>query len=145
MKAKIKKQWYGKEKNLEELHSDASNWMSELDFIRDEIRFLDRLMGLNYVQFIDIGLDKTVKRIVKNLSQEKQALEKMYPLIHNHNNVLVELINAKSTETDTNYLDTHLKLAKLINMYSEKYKGIKKEIFSIVEDTAKKKGIKKLN
>lgn len=53
MKAKIKKDWYGRLKNKEKLHNDSKFWISEIDFVKDEIRFLDRLLSSNYIDLLD--------------------------------------------------------------------------------------------
>ncbi len=144
MKAKIKKQWYGRQKSVEELHNDCKFWLSELDFIKDEVQFLDHLLGLNYIDFLESGFDGEVERLVKKIKEERNAVNKMYPLIQDHNNILGGLITSNSAENNPNYLDRHLKLEKLMDLYFEKFKAIKKDIFTVIEGTSKKKETKKL-
>lgn len=144
MKAKIKKQWYGREKSDGELHKDAKYWLSEMDFIKGEMRFLDRLLGLNFIQFVNAGLEDRVNSLMRNLKEEKNAIEKIYPLVQNHNYLLMDLIKSKSVESNTNYQDTHLKLGELMDLYYEKFKLLKRELFSMVEKIAKNKDVKKL-
>ena len=58
MQAKIKKDWYGRLKSVEELHDDSKLWISEIDFVIDEIKFLKNLLSSNYIQLLDAGLSK---------------------------------------------------------------------------------------
>lgn len=144
MRAKIKKQWYGRQKNIDELHSDCKFWISEIDFIKDEILFLDHLLGLNYIDSLDAGFEKKVERLVMKIIEEKNAINKIRPMIQDHNSILGGLIKSNSAENNPNYLDRHIKLEKLMTLYFEKYKSIKKEIFAVIEGVTKKKDTKKL-
>ena len=144
MKARIKKQWYGRQKSVEELHSDCKFWLSEIDFIKDEINFLEHLFGLNYIDFLEAGFEEKVEKLIKKIKEEKNAVNKMYPLIQDHNNILADLMESKSAENNPTYLESHLKLEKLMDLYFEKFKSIKKEIFKVVEEITKRKEMKKL-
>ena len=36
MKTKMKKDWFGREKSVDELHHDSKIWVSEINLIKDE-------------------------------------------------------------------------------------------------------------
>ncbi len=144
MKTKIKKNWYNKEKNVEELHNDSKLWVSEINLIADEMRFLDHLLSSKYIDCLDAGLFKKIESFVKQISDEKKAGKALKELIKTHENILGDLIESNSVESNKNYLQTHKNINKEIQTYTKKYKNIKKEIFNIVENVMKQKEQKKL-
>ncbi len=144
MKTKIKKDWYGRLKDVEELHSDSIFWLSEIDFVKDEIRFFNHLLSSNYIDFLDSGLLTKTKELIVKISDEKEAGISLYKLIRDHERILSELIETKSVTNNKNYLQTHEKFERKIDKYLRKNKEIKKQIFKIVEKIMRKKEQKKL-
>jgi len=144
MKTKIKKDWYGRLKSVEELHNDATLWISEINFINDEIRFLNHLLSSNYIDFLEAGLDKKIKGMIKKLDTEKNMGNILYKNIILHKKIMRELIETKSVTSNKNYLETHKKLEREVYVYFKKYRKIKKNIFNLVESIMRKKEQKKL-
>ena len=144
MKTKIKKNWLGRQKSVEELHDDSKQWISEIYFIKDEMRFLEHLLSSKYIDCLDAGLFTKIEALVKQISDEKNAGKALVEVINNHEAILAELINNNSVESNKNYLQTHKNINKEIYSYTTKYKNIKKEIFDIVENVMKQKDQKKL-
>jgi len=144
MKTKIKKDWYGRLKNIEELHNDSRLWLSEIDFVNDEIRFLNHLLSSNYIDFLDAGLLNKTKELIVKISDEKEAGTSLYKLIRDHERKLSDLIETKSVTNNKNYLQVHEKFERKIDRYFKKNKEIKKQIFKIVEKVMRKKEQKKL-
>ena len=60
MKNKILKDWQNRVKSVEELHNDSKEWISEINFIRDETRFLEHLLSANYIDCLSAGLNKKI-------------------------------------------------------------------------------------
>ncbi|MFD1292575.1 hypothetical protein ACFQ5N_01895 [Lutibacter holmesii] len=144
MRAKQKKDWYGREKSIEELHDDARNWISEIDFITDEIRFLERLLSYNYINCKEAGLLEEIQKVIKKITAEKKVGITAKEVIQEQERILSNLIKTNAASQNENYFDTHQKLEAEIRFYIHKYKNIKKEIFTIIETILKKKDQKKL-
>jgi len=144
MKTKIKKDWYGRLKSAEELHNDSKLWISEIDFIKDEIRFLNNLLSSNYIQLLDSGFNKKTTTLVKGISDTKITANTFCKLIKDHKNKLSILIESKSVTSNIHYFETHKKLEIEINNFLLKYRKTKKQIFKILDAIMTKKGIKKL-
>lgn len=139
MRTKQKKDWYGREKSIEELHDDTKNWTSEIDFITDEIRFLEHLLSCNYINCKEAGLSEKIEFIVKKIVAEKKVGKTAKVVINEQEKILSDLIKTNSATTNKNYFETHQKLEAEINFYIKKYKNIKREIFDIIETIQKKK------
>jgi len=145
MKTKIKKDWYGRVKSAEELYNDAKLWVSEINFINDEIRFLDRLLSSNYIDFLDAGLEERVDRLVKKIVDERKVGSVLKKQIKVHKRILFGLIKTNSVTSNKNYIEMHKTLERDMHIYLRKYKRIKKSIFDIVENIMRKKEQKRLS
>ena len=144
MKTKMKKDWFGREKSVDELHHDAKLWISEINLIKDEIRFLEHLLSENYIDFLAAGLHKKIEDSVKQLSVQKNVGITLLELINSQEKILAELIKYNSVSSNKNYLENHKKLEIEVNAYINKYKELKQRIFKVVENVMKKKDQKKL-
>ena len=144
MKTKMKKDWFGREKSTDELHHDAKIWVSEINLIKDEIRFLEHLLSENYIDFLAAGLHKKIEDSVKQISLQKNIGTTLLELIKSQEKMLSELIKYDNVSSNQNYLERHKKLEIEVNSYINKYKDLKQHIFKVVEDVMKKKDQKKL-
>ncbi|OGS74275.1 MAG: hypothetical protein A3F91_04300 [Flavobacteria bacterium RIFCSPLOWO2_12_FULL_35_11] len=144
MKTKMKKDWFGREKNTEELHNDSKVWVSEINLIKDEIRFLEHLLSANYIDFLAAGLHKKIEENVKQISLQKNLGTELQDLIREQEKILSELITTESVTGNINYIENHKKLEVEINTYIKKYKDLKQQIFKVVENVMKKTAQKKL-
>lgn len=144
MKNKIFKDWQNRDKSVEELHEDSKQWLSEIRFIHDEIRFLEHLLRENYIDCLAKGLYKKIKILVDKLSIERVEGKTLEIIIKEQEVILSKLIDNDSVTSNKNYLENHRKLEFEMNSFTHKYKRIKKQIFEIVENVMKSKDRKKL-
>lgn len=144
MKTKIKKNWFGREKSVDELHHDAKLWISEINLIKDEIRFLEHLLSANYIDFLAAGLHKKIEDSVKQISVQKNIGTTLLEVINGQNKILADLIKYDNVSSNQNYLESHKQLEKEVTSYIGKYKELKQRIFKEVEKVMKKKDQKKL-
>jgi len=139
MKTKIKKDWYGREKNIEELHHESIQWKSEINFINDEMRFLEHLLSSKYIDFLDSGLYKKIESFIHEIDTEEKIGKTIFQLIEEHEIILSYLIDNDSVTSNKNFLETHKNLNTEINNFFFDYKEIKKQIFNIVENVMREK------
>jgi hypothetical protein len=144
METKIKKDWLGRKKDTDELHHDYKLWVSEINFIKDEIRFLEHLLSENYIDFLAAGLHEKIEESVKQISVEKNIGTTLQELINSQEKTLAELIKRENVTSNKNYLESHKKLEIEVNNYINKYKALKQNVFKVVENVMKKKDQKKL-
>ena len=144
METKIKKDWLGRVKSIEELHDDSKLWMSEVSFINDELHFFNDLLSTYYIDIVDSGLSEEIKKIIKKITQEKESYNAFMKLIQYHEKLLSKLIYTGSVTSNPNYLKMHQDLEFKVDAYIKNSKLLKKQIFSIVEAQMRKKEQKKL-
>lgn len=140
----MKKDWFGREKSVDELHHDAKLWVSEINLIKDEVRFLEHLLSENYINFLAAGLHKKIEDSIKQISVQKNIGTTLLEVINSQNKILAELIKYENVTSNQNYLESHKKLEKEVNSYINNYKELKQRIFKVVENVMKKKDQKKL-
>lgn len=145
MKTKMKKDWLGREKSTEELHHDSKLWVSEIQLIKDEIRFLEHLLSANYIDVLAIGLHKKIEENVKQIAVQKNIGTTLLGLINDQEKILDDLIRNDSVTGNINFIENHKKLEIEVNTYFNKYKDLKQQIFKIVENVMRKKEQKKLS
>ncbi|HCE55876.1 MAG TPA: hypothetical protein DER05_13125 [Lutibacter sp.] len=145
MKTKMKKDWFGREKSVDELHHDSKIWVSEINLIKDEIRFLEHLLSANYIDFLVAGLHKKIEDSVKQISVQKNIGTTLLDVINSQNKILAKLIKYESVSGNKNYLESHKQLEIEVTNYIHKYKELKQRIFKVVENVMKKKDQKKLS
>ena len=144
MRTKQDKDWDTHEKSIEQLHNDSILWKSEINFIQDEIKFLEHLLSSKYIDFLAGGLYKKIEVPVFKISNKKTTGATLIKIINEQEAVLSKLIDNDTATSNKNYLETHKKIQKEVSQYSNKFKTIKGTIFNIVEDVIRKKDQKKL-
>ena len=144
MRTKQKKDWDSLEKNKEHLHSDSVFWKSEINFIQDEIRFLEHLLSSNYIDYLEDGLFKKIEAPVVNLTKQKKISKALIKIIVEHEAILSNLIDNKSAQSNKHFQVTHKKIKKEVGQFIDQFKQLKATIFFIVERVMRKKGQKKL-
>jgi len=144
MKSKIVKDWQNREKSVQELHNDSKLWISEINFINDEIRFLEHLLSSKYIDCLAAGLYKKIEEFVHKLKEQKTVGKTLKIVINEQEAILSDLINNNSVSSNKNFLENHKKLEFEMNYYMKKYRRLKKQIFDIVENVMKQKEQKKL-
>ena len=131
-------------KSIEKLHETTKTWISEIDFIDYEIRFLKHLLGAKYIDCLDVGLYDRIQEFTKELFNKKSDCISLKELVVAHENKISDLIYEEENITNKAALETHTQLALQVNKFISSYKYLKLQIFEIVENTLEKKGQKKL-
>lgn len=144
MKIKINKDWQNREKSIQELHNDSMLWISEINFINDEVRFLEHLLSAKYIDCLAAGLYKKIEELVHKLKEQKKVGDTLKIVIKEQEVILTDLIKRNNVLSNKNFLENHKKLELEVSYYIKKYKRLKKQIFDIVENVMKQKVQKKL-
>jgi hypothetical protein len=142
MKTKKTKQYT--EKSIDELHSESKLWISEIAFIRDEIRFLSHLLSAKYIDYLYEGLSSKIENFTKKMTEEINSGKILVDSIETHELLLPELIEKDNLINNIQYQESHTKLKNAVEIYLVQYKILKKQIFEVVEKVMQKKNQKKL-
>ncbi|MEZ4811627.1 MAG: hypothetical protein R2819_14805 [Allomuricauda sp.] len=145
MKPKTQKSKYREWYSAEELHEESKKWSSELEFAKDEQKFLDDMVKDYTLDIIDSDMFNTVQPVVEALSNSEAELVKLFKKIQLHENQLQIMVDdVDQNKMENAYLDTHSDLAKEVEEYFAKYRRSKAKIFDIVSKVIKRKKQKRL-
>ena len=145
MKPKTQKSKYREWYSAEELHEESKKWSSELEFAKDEQKFLDDMVKDYTLDIIDSDMFNTVQPVVEALSNSEAELVKLFKKIQLHENQLQIMVDdVDQNKMENAYLDTHSDLAKEVEEYFAKYRRSKTKIFDIVSKVIKRKKQKRL-
>ena len=132
-------------KSAEEMHFSSLQWISELNFIKDEHQFFEDMLREYTLPIIESHLLSKVKDLIDRLTKYKQQAETLLNKLTEHRNglqIMVDGIN--QLEVENRYKNEHRKLLTDVNKFSLEYNNLKKEIFKTVSQALKQQKQKRL-
>ncbi|RDY58187.1 hypothetical protein [Flagellimonas nanhaiensis] len=145
MKSKTQNKSYREWFSADELHVESKKWNSELEFAKDEQKFLNNMVKDYTLDIIDANMFNTIKPVVEMLDTLEKDLQKLFKRVRLHENqlqIMVDDVDQKRMENA--YLDTHADLKEEVEEYFEQYRDTKTKMFNIVSKVIKKKKQKRL-
>jgi len=129
----------------EELHEDALNWLSELEFIKVEQQFLDALIKNYTLELISGDIYTQSLKLVRELSREEKQAASLLEVVQKHSNQLQILADGiNQLKEEKKYKEVHYVLKIDVSRYEDDYKKTKREIFSLIKQIMKQKKQKRL-
>ncbi len=116
--------------NTQEFHTTTKNWISSLQFIEDELRFIEYLM-CSYVFEPDtpnlFERLQDYKERIQNIQFRKKNMAKW---LLNHENELSGLLESRQEDSDSSYAEKHRELQVEFLLFHEDFQQLKSEIFN---------------
>ncbi len=123
----------------EDMHSETVEWISELEFARDEQLFLNSLVKHYTIQLIDDKNYEKSKKIVGAILDSENELITLLKKIQLHENQLDILVDdIDQPKMEQAYKETHKELMLNMRDYLEQYRGLKKRLFKLISAVIKK-------
>jgi len=120
--------------SAEEMHEAAKNWVSELNFVRDEQHFFEHLLQ----QFTKTDVSSKVTFSCRNLLEELTPLRKecnllVSALLAHQNKLYILLDGINQIEEENFYRETHEEFIDVIGEFLMKHNQLKKDVFETVK------------
>lgn len=145
MKSSEKIKSYVEWLSAEELHYDSQNWMSKLNFAKDEQRFLQNLIKDYTLDLLDAKVFNKVKPAISDLKELENEHEQLHKKVKLHENQLQIMVDdVDQLKMEEAYVKTHMNLTIEVNNYFEKYQSVKTAIFNIISSVMKNRKQKRL-
>lgn len=131
--------------NAENMHRDSRNWLSELDFAKDEELFLDDLIKSYTLQLIDSKHFTESKKVIEKLNSIQKETDSLLEIVKNHEkglSIMVDGINEFDKEKA--FKNKHVKLIINVKNFLERYRTLKTELFTVVKGVIKEGKQKRL-
>jgi hypothetical protein len=123
----------------QEFHATTKKWISSLQFIEDELRFIENLM-CSYVFEPDtpnlFERLQDFKERVRNIQTRKKNIGKW---LLDHENELSGFLESKQARGDNSYAQRHEELQVEYLLFHEDYQQLKSEIFNYAGGILKKR------
>lgn len=132
-------------KSSDEMHFSCLQWISELNFIKDEQFFFQDMLKEYTVPILESHLLEEAKSLIFKLTESEKEVENLLKEATKHRNGLQILVDGiDQPEQEKEYREEHRRLLKEVNNFSIRYQALKKNIFEMVTKALKQQKQKKL-
>lgn len=123
--------------SAERMHKASQDWLSELNFIKDEQYFFQDLIKSYTLQLIRQKSFPESKEIVSHLNTLQKQNNTLSKAIKVHENELQNMIDGENQQ-EKKYKNKHRELTILINTYLKDYRMFKTQLFKAIKSIMKK-------
>lgn len=121
------------QQRVQQLHSETSQWISDLSFYADDLKFLNHLQERYFEEMVaHENLDEIREEVIR-FENLRYSCKKLIGAIKLHQRQLSSYIQAEENETKQRFEHEHQKLDVKIKTFVLTFKKTKKEIFSIAD------------
>jgi hypothetical protein len=127
------------------IHKATLNWLSELNFIKDENLFFDDLIKSYTLQLIEAKHFNEGKVITDELKEIKKETNRILEVVTMHEKALQILVDGiDQVKEEEAYRKEHLRLIIDVSNFQKKHREIKKRIFKLIKNILKEGKQKRL-
>lgn len=132
-------------KSSDEMHFSCLQWISELNFIKDEQIFFQDMLKEYTLPILESHLLEETKSLIFKLTDSEKQVENLIKETTKHRNGLQILVDGKDQpDQEKEYREEHRRLLKAVNKFTIEYQALKKDIFTTVTGALKQQKQKKL-
>ncbi|MCA0932767.1 hypothetical protein LCM02_09920 [Lutimonas saemankumensis] len=122
------------EKELYHLHEETSNWLSEMEFMKDEQLFLEHLLSTHFLDLSSTKLYEPTRKLIKRLKEVESLGTELVDRTRKHDeNTGIMLENIQASRT-SKLLTEHEKIKIEYDNYTLKFRYVKKKIFALIKE-----------
>ncbi|MCM2301591.1 MAG: hypothetical protein NDI80_03105 [Flavobacteriaceae bacterium] len=127
------------------IYENYKEWLSELDFISDEISILEELINSHFIELCGFDMFNKSKEVVRQIESNKIDLDDLKSDIYTQLKYLsVFLENTNIYGTDEFYIK-HYEISEKKYSYMQSIKELKKETFNLIKEILIRNKQKKIN
>lgn len=128
-----------RERQIAVMHGELQTWKSYLQFIADEMSFIQRLLDSYVFEPKTPKLFERLEKFKRHFDSSKVERCSLSEFIKNHENGLGGIFECTQEECDGHYYEKHLNLKNSVERYIETYINLKKEVYDYAGAILKKK------
>ncbi|WP_435625291.1 hypothetical protein [Flagellimonas sp.] len=126
-------------KKPEELYCDLQKWKSNIEFIDDEMTFINRLLHSYVFEPRTPNLFERLELFKIAYKKSIQEKEKIKELIGKHESTIGGILECASTACDLAYNQKHEELSKRVSKHLANYIKLKSDIYNYAGSILKRK------
>jgi len=121
--------------SAEDMHKDTLDWISELEFTKDEHSFFENLVNLYTLQLIVTKKLSESSEIIDAINQSEKANILLLEAIKIHRNELQIIVDGiDQLKEEENYKKEHRNLIILVNEFLDDYQSLKTQLFGVFRE-----------
>lgn len=125
----IMKEW----KSGGEMHEDAKEWVSELEFISSEHHFFEDLLTKYFLQLSEKEHYGQGKGLVKDLENNRVRNTALLQAVTKHNNRLIVLLDGKNDfEEEDRVKEEHRDMEEQMAEHHDRFRKLKSHTFQLI-------------
>ncbi|MCK0159251.1 hypothetical protein [Allomuricauda sp. F6463D] len=128
-----------REKQIEVMHDNLQNWKSYLQFIGDEMIFIQRLLNSYVFEPRTPHLFERLEVFKQHFDASKRNRTALLQSIKTHENGLAGIFECVQDDCDNHYYEKHQGLKNNITDYIQTYIGLKKDVYNYAGSVLKMK------
>ncbi len=121
-------------KKLFKFHDQATTWLSDLEFIKDEQIFLEHLLSSHFLELSTEKLYDPTRKLIKRLIEVKKMGNDLFDTIQLHDKHLSILIESSKNNGKKRFNKEHDRIKKEFENYIFSFKYVKKKIFKMIKE-----------
>lgn len=121
--------------SAEDMHKDTLDWISELEFTKDEHSFFENLVNLYTLQLIVTKKFSESSEIIDAINQSEKANILLLEAIKIHRNELQIMVDGiDQLKEEESYKKEHRNLIILVNEFLDDYQSLKTQLFGVFRE-----------
>ena len=137
--SKSPKHMYLLDASLEVLQEQSNEWLNEIAFWRDELKFFNSLFTKKTFNVVPINSKNNIIKVENELKKIAAGeLDELELLVKEHENFLGNLLE-KNQGNEQSYKEKHRQLVQKFNLFENRLKSLKSEVFGLARIIDKEK------
>ncbi|WP_298895286.1 hypothetical protein [uncultured Psychroserpens sp.] len=121
--------------SADQMHEASKEWLSELNFIKDEHRFFEDLITTYTSQLIAPKRFSDTKEIIDELYKSQKQNDLLIEVVKTHENELQIMVDGvDQIKEESAYTKAHKGLVDIINEFLKDYKTLKTQLFDLIKN-----------
>lgn len=125
---------YLAEASLDKIYSLTSYWKSNMEFYSEELKFLKNLLSKYYIWLSKVDNLSTVKKVLKKITEIKNKQDELSDKTEKHLYKVDQLMKNAFNHDEEAFRISQGMLEEELLQFTEKYRSLKREVFSITEN-----------
>jgi len=118
--------------SIEYLHKKTLEWVSEIEFIKVEQKFLKELLSEHIIGLCKSDNFNKAKLLLKGIDHESILGDELIVSIKDHNVNLALLMEHIYLKKETDFRNNHIFLKVEVKNYIQNFKYIKEQVYELV-------------
>ncbi|MBD3638815.1 MAG: hypothetical protein HUJ25_15790 [Crocinitomicaceae bacterium] len=134
LRLRPKKSDYMLQADTEALYVLTEHWNTDIDFYKDELKFLEDVIEEHFLWIIQSGKMPLVQVLKEQIGEAKTEVRKLDEQIKKHLMHLEELMENAFTHDEQKFREEHEKLEEKFGAFVKFFRELKTNLYSTVKD-----------